>query len=269
MQFSTTNPDALTAIFGMLRKMTDLGPFYFHTNGIELCTCFDKYTGAVVWEMDANRMTVGTYHCERNEYLMLDNAKLSELLASCKNWESFTLTRTQNTDTVHVALQDKEKRSRLSLIPLQNRGQADDQLINTARQIQSLVYTDRVVILSRLFKQAVTFTKKSPNKTLTLKYNAARKYLFLGSSDVGGDIYEPGPKVTFYTGSDPPVDNTVVHHYSVNVLTSIIRISKVSEYVSLNIAADQNLPLKLEYDMASLGRITFFALPRADPEKKI
>jgi hypothetical protein len=168
---------------------------------------------------------------------------------------------------VHVLLQDKEKRIRKKIIPLQNRAQADDQLIAIAKDIK-VQYSDRVVILSRLFKQAVAFTKKSPDQTFTLRYNAAKKYLYIGTSDEDGDIYEPGPKVTFYT-SDHPVDELVQHHFSVNVLTNLLRISKVSEYVAICVAPSPNMPLKLEYEMASLGRISFYALPRADPKKKI
>lgn len=268
MNFSTTNVVALTAAFGTLRKMNDLGPFYFAANGMHLCSCFDKYTGAIIWDASAEVLnSIGTYRCTRNEYLMLDCAVIAQLLGSSKNWDTFTLTRQQDTDCVRVVLQDKEKRARQTTVPLLNRGLADDQQITHANRLKTLQYSDRVVLLSRLFKQTVAFAKTRGFKTLTVKYNAAQRQLFIGGTADDGDIYDEKGKVTFYCTGQHFGAETVTAHYPLEVFVEIIRVSKASEHVTLYPATERNLPIKLEYEMSGLGTLAFFCIPRAIEKK--
>lgn len=267
MWFQTTQVEHMYTITQCLRTLLTNTEIVFSPHGMRIANPDPTHICFVDLRITVDTLEEGIYICNHDYRIAMDMDEFGNLMKMAK-CDEFLVYELRGPDPDYMQMRTFQD-TRIG-----NHGIRLNDVDESHSVIPSLSYNNQVIMLSSEFKHAINlFKTDSTIKHITLEKTSTRFSIKAKNmrSTFCYDYYADVDETVRIQNDPDDLDAVLSGKFSLNKLINFARVTKATKYVSINLPemcddGETTKPLRIKYDLAALGDITFLLAPYVDEE---
>lgn len=267
MWFQTTQVEHLYTITQCLRSLLTNTEIVFSPHGMRIANPDPTHICFVDLRITVDTLEEGIYICNHDYRIAVDMDEFGNHMKMAKR-DEFLVYELRGADPDYLHLRTFQD-TRIGNQAIRLNNPEEDHSV-----IPPLQYRNQISMLSNEFKDVINlFKTDSTIKHVTLE-KTPLKFSIKAENMRGTFCYDyyADEDETVRIQNDPDDKDAVLSgKFSLNKLINFARVTKATKYVNINLPeltedGETTKPLRIKYDLAALGDITFLLAPYVDAE---